>query len=120
MVVVVTAVVKAATVTQDPFTFHVAAVPDRYATLCAVKRNKISGFFAKRPALLLVGRGARQVATRLFPFSRGLFEDKVANLWFCADVVFKLRRRFAMPQLAKLALVSTLRWVVGVGVVGVA
>ena len=52
----------------------------------------------------------RQVAGRLFPFSRGLFEDKVANLWFCADVVFKLRRRLAVPQLAKLALVSTLRW----------
>lgn len=50
-----------------------------------------------------------QVAVRLFPFSRGLFEDKVANLWFCADVVFKLRKRLAVPHLAKLALVSTLR-----------
>eukprot|EP00752_Nemacystus_decipiens_P008931 g7973.t2 len=56
-----------------------------------------------------------QVARRLFPFSRGLFEDKVANLWFCADVVLKLRRRLAVPQLAKLALVSTLSFLVPVG-----
>lgn len=55
------------------------------------------------------GARAPQVARRLFPFCRGLFEDKVANLWFCADVVLKLRRRLAVPQLAKLALVSTLR-----------
>lgn len=47
----------------------------------------------------------------MFPFSRGLFEDKVANLWFCLDVVFKLRRRLPVPQLAKLALASTLRLV---------
>eukprot|EP00903_Cladosiphon_okamuranus_P013142 g12256.t1 len=56
-----------------------------------------------------------QVARRLFPFSRGLFEDKVANLWFCADVVLKLRRRLAVPQLAKLALISTLSFLVPVG-----
>ncbi|CAM9428944.1 unnamed protein product [Pylaiella littoralis] len=49
---------------------------------------------------------------RLFPFSRGLFEDKFANLWFCADVVFKLRKRLAVPHLAKLALVSTLSFLV--------
>lgn len=46
---------------------------------------------------------------RLFPFSRGLFEDKVANIWFCLDVVFKLRRRLSVPHLAKLALATTLR-----------
>ena len=42
---------------------------------------------------------------RLFPFSRGLFEDKVANLWFCMDVIFKLRNK--VPP--KLALAATLR-----------
>ncbi|CAN0002045.1 unnamed protein product [Ectocarpus fasciculatus] len=56
-----------------------------------------------------------QVAVRLFPFSRGLFEDKVANLWFCLDVVFKLRRRLPVPQLAKLALATTLSLLVPVG-----
>lgn len=50
-----------------------------------------------------------QVLLRLFPFSRGLFEDKVANLWFCLDVTLKLRKKLAVPQLAKLALATTLR-----------
>lgn len=46
---------------------------------------------------------------RLLPFSRGLFEDKVANLWFFMDVVFKLRRKLTVPHLAKLALATTMR-----------
>lgn len=33
-----------------------------------------------------------QILHRVFPFSRGLFEDKVANFWCSANVVFKLRK----------------------------
>ncbi|KAL8000709.1 putative glycosyl transferase, ALG6/ALG8 [Plasmopara halstedii] len=33
-----------------------------------------------------------QVASRNFPFNRGLFEDKVANFWCIADFIFKIRR----------------------------
>lgn len=32
-----------------------------------------------------------QMVHRVFPFARGLFEDKVANFWCAANVVFKLR-----------------------------
>ncbi|RDA86994.1 hypothetical protein CP532_6695 [Ophiocordyceps camponoti-leonardi (nom. inval.)] len=32
-----------------------------------------------------------QMIHRVFPFSRGLFEDKVANFWCAANVFFKLR-----------------------------
>ncbi|KAM4055207.1 ALG6, ALG8 glycosyltransferase family protein [Hirsutella rhossiliensis] len=32
-----------------------------------------------------------QMVHRIFPFSRGLFEDKVANFWCAANVVVKLR-----------------------------
>jgi len=32
-----------------------------------------------------------QVITRIFPFNRGLFEDKVANFWCASDVIFKWR-----------------------------
>ncbi|CAN0478041.1 unnamed protein product [Ascophyllum nodosum] len=45
----------------------------------------------------------------MFPFSRGLSEDKVANVWFCLDVFLNLRHRLATLHLAKLSLVSTLR-----------
>src|ERR1700742_2494841 len=32
-----------------------------------------------------------QVIMRIFPFNRGLFEDKVANFWCASDVIFKWR-----------------------------
>ncbi|PIK58193.1 hypothetical protein BSL78_04917, partial [Apostichopus japonicus] len=38
---------------------------------------------------------ALQVLRRLFPFGRGLFEDKVSNIWCVLDVLFKLKRNIA-------------------------
>lgn len=32
-----------------------------------------------------------QVLHRLFPFARGIFEDKVANIWCVLNVIFKLK-----------------------------
>ena len=48
------------------------------------------------------------VLHRLFPVARGLFEDKVANVWCMLDVPFKLRARFALQTLTLFALVATL------------
>lgn len=36
--------------------------------------------------------GVRAVAARLFPLARGLFEDKVANLWCALEPTLRLRR----------------------------
>ncbi|KAH9936376.1 ALG6, ALG8 glycosyltransferase family-domain-containing protein [Fomitopsis serialis] len=41
--------------------------------------------------------------TRIFPFNRGLFEDKVANFWCASDVVLKWRRRLGSKALVRLA-----------------
>ncbi|KAI5478755.1 alpha-1,3-glucosyltransferase, glycosyltransferase family 57 protein [Pseudohyphozyma bogoriensis] len=49
-----------------------------------------------------------QVIHRIFPFARGLFEDKVANFWCALNVVVKLRTLASVPTLAKLALLATL------------
>eukprot|EP00051_Salpingoeca_urceolata_P006073 m.80799 g.80799 ORF g.80799 m.80799 type:complete len:650 (+) comp14672_c0_seq5:1267-3216(+) len=49
-----------------------------------------------------------QILHRLFPFSRGLFEDKVANFWFVVDTAIKLRRRLPIAVLSKLSLGTTL------------
>ena len=49
-----------------------------------------------------------QVLHRLFPFARGLYEDKVANIWCSVSVLVKLRRLFSLPMLVKLTTVSTL------------
>jgi alpha-1,3-glucosyltransferase len=52
-----------------------------------------------------------QMIHRVFPFARGLFEDKVANFWCAANVVFKLRD-YPPALLQKGALVLTLAAVI--------
>lgn len=49
-----------------------------------------------------------QVLHRMFPVSRGLFEDKVGNLWFCLNIPFKLKTNYPIEHLLKLSAVSTL------------
>lgn len=48
------------------------------------------------------------VVQRIFPFNRGLFEDKVANFWCAIRPVIKLKQLFSIDVLAKLSLVVTL------------
>ncbi|KAL7786778.1 glycosyltransferase family 57 protein [Trichoderma ceciliae] len=48
-----------------------------------------------------------QVVHRVFPFSRGLFEDKVANFWCALNTIVKLRK-FPVQLLQKAALGATL------------
>ena len=49
-----------------------------------------------------------QVLHRLFPFSRGLYEDKVANVWCTVSMVVKLRQWMTLPSLMSMATVSIL------------
>ncbi|ORY32289.1 ALG6, ALG8 glycosyltransferase family-domain-containing protein [Naematelia encephala] len=49
-----------------------------------------------------------QVLHRLFPFARGIFEDKVANLWCASNVVIKWRNLLSTPGMARLATATTL------------
>ena len=48
-----------------------------------------------------------QVLQRLFPFSRGLFEDKVANFWCSISVLIKLKEKFSIETLSKISLIVT-------------
>lgn len=45
-----------------------------------------------------------QALHRIFPFARGLFEDKVANFWCVINLVFKLKEWGSVSLLAKAAL----------------
>jgi len=45
--------------------------------------------------------------TRIFPFSRGLFEDKVANFWCFSNVVLKWRNIAGRGTLVKLSTLFT-------------
>ncbi|KAM0747216.1 ALG6, ALG8 glycosyltransferase [Meredithblackwellia eburnea MCA 4105] len=57
--------------------------------------------FLSPPTVLL------QSLHRIFPFSRGLFEDKVANAWCVINVVVKLRDIASIAVLARVALLAT-------------
>ncbi|XP_064625197.1 dolichyl pyrophosphate Man9GlcNAc2 alpha-1,3-glucosyltransferase-like isoform X2 [Lineus longissimus] len=51
-----------------------------------------------------------QVIHRIFPFARGVFEDKVSNFWCSITVVIRLKEIFVdnVPQLAAITLGTTL------------
>lgn len=49
-----------------------------------------------------------QCVIRVFPFSRGLWEDKVANVWCTLNTFIKLKTLFTGEQLQRLSLVATL------------
>ncbi|CCE88930.1 Piso0_001723 [Millerozyma farinosa CBS 7064] len=49
-----------------------------------------------------------QILKRVFPFERGLFEDKVANFWCTTNIVVKYKEKFTVEQVARLSLVTTL------------
>ncbi|RFU29211.1 hypothetical protein B7463_g7118, partial [Scytalidium lignicola] len=48
-----------------------------------------------------------QIIYRVFPFARGLFEDKVANFWCALNVVIKLRK-YPAALLQRTSLLATL------------
>ena len=50
----------------------------------------------------------RQVLHRQFPFSRGIFEDKVANIWYALSVVADFRQVLDQTQLVLCSLALTL------------
>lgn len=50
----------------------------------------------------------KQILIRMFPFERGLFEDKVANFWCTSNLVIKYNTMFTNGQLKNLSLALTL------------
>lgn len=50
----------------------------------------------------------QQLTSRVFPVARGLYEDKVANLWCSISPVFKLQNMVSQPLVVQICLVSTL------------
>ena len=56
-----------------------------------------------------------QVLHRLFPFARGLYEDKVANFWCATNFYFRWKE-FAIPLMSKISLFTTLFGLVPIAV----
>ncbi|CCD23923.1 dolichyl-P-Glc:Man(9)GlcNAc(2)-PP-dolichol alpha-1,3-glucosyltransferase NDAI_0C02630 [Naumovozyma dairenensis CBS 421] len=49
-----------------------------------------------------------QSIKRIFPFARGIFEDKVANFWCVTNVIFKYKANFTQEQLQLYSLILTI------------
>lgn len=49
-----------------------------------------------------------QVIKRMFPWDRGLYEDKVANIWCSISVVIKLKKYLSLSNIQLLCTSSTL------------
>ncbi|KIX01235.1 uncharacterized protein Z518_08960 [Rhinocladiella mackenziei CBS 650.93] len=54
-----------------------------------------------------------QVLHRMFPFARGLFEDKVANFWCFTNTFYKLRKLQGTIDLPRLSAIFTLGSILG-------
>ena len=50
---------------------------------------------------------AKQVLTRIFPFNRGVFEDKVASFWCSASIFFKFKDIFDHQTMSLICLAVT-------------
>ncbi|CEP63384.1 dolichyl-P-Glc:Man(9)GlcNAc(2)-PP-dolichol alpha-1,3-glucosyltransferase LALA0_S08e01200g [Lachancea lanzarotensis] len=48
-----------------------------------------------------------QSVHRIFPFARGIFEDKVANFWCVSNVFFKYAENFTQAELQKFSMYAT-------------
>lgn len=96
-----------------------------YLLGCCVNTYKISGFKTAIYQIMCLGiavtstiffvcfpfltnfEQAQQLFIRLFPIARGVFEDKVANVWCVVNIVYKLKS-ISNANMAKICLISTL------------
>ncbi|KAF9899755.1 Glucosyltransferase-like protein [Linnemannia zychae] len=49
-----------------------------------------------------------QVVHRIFPVFRGLYQDKVANVWCAVNIVIKLRERYDIQSLVRFSTLATM------------
>ncbi|KAG6010817.1 hypothetical protein E4U21_004205 [Claviceps maximensis] len=69
--------------------------------------SSVADYLDTRSSAYAIVEQMIQMIHRIFPFSRGLFEDKVANFWCALNVVVKLRN-YPAALLQKAALGATL------------
>lgn len=50
----------------------------------------------------------KQILLRMFPFGRGIFEDKVGNFWCATNIIIKYKQIFSTTQLQRQSLILTL------------
>lgn len=98
-----------------PFFFYLLGVSlsrktwyERISKLATIGISVIITFILCWLPFLTSTDSAAQVLHRLFPFNRGLFEDKVANVWCSISVVIKIKNLLSQQNILRLCLLSTL------------
>jgi alpha-1,3-glucosyltransferase len=82
-------------------------VTSKFLSLCTAGTAVVGTFAVCWLPFLSENDDAKQVLSRVFPVSRGLFEDKVANFWCSLDVIIKLRKMFPPEALFKMSAIIT-------------
>lgn len=59
-------------------------------------------------APFIITKTYNQLLYRIFPVSRGLFEDKVASFWCASNTIIKYRNLFTLKTLLNLSMIATL------------
>lgn len=83
-------------------------LPRKFAYLLNVALATVAAFLAIWFPFLRDPSQIAQVLHRIFPVARGLFEDKVANIWCSLTLVVKLRNFLTNSDLILLSAVATL------------
>ncbi|EDO17431.1 hypothetical protein Kpol_1037p27 [Vanderwaltozyma polyspora DSM 70294] len=72
--------------------------------------STVFAFFSMYAPLYVFGGGLRNVIQsvhRIFPFARGLFEDKVANFWCVTNIFIKYKILYTQKELQLYSLIAT-------------
>lgn len=75
--------------------------------LAKISATVILTFAAIWTPFLINLQDAFQVLRRLFPIDRGVFEDKVANVWCTLNVVFKFKNNYTNEGMMRICLFMT-------------
>ena len=88
---------------RDPQLSHTLQPPELLRLITEKSPLKLDPSSVAYPLVLQLA----QAIHRIFPLARGLFEDKVANLWCALHTVYKLNR-FSVQVLSRVSLLATL------------
>lgn len=98
-----------------PFFWYITSLNLRVRPLWKGIRNIILVGFVVMTTFILIflpylpnQENMIHVMRRIFPFYRGLFEDKVANFWFSLSIFYKYRKLYSIDDLLKFSTLSTL------------
>lgn len=81
-----------------------------FPRLFAIAISTVLSFLVMFGPLYVFGglKNILQSVHRIFPFARGIFEDKVANFWCISNIFFKYKTQYTLEDLQLFSLVATI------------